>query len=179
MPPNAWASDPAKALRITLVSILTVSMKTKRFTMHLLLHAADLLDDRLRERLARVGVRPRQARIIDALARMEPTSQVALAREFAITPASMSTMTSRLIEAGYIVREVDPKEARAHLLRLTESGRSLLKDIHAAWHDIDRLIEQEIGEDGAAELARQTIALRNGLGGKAPGTRPEREPSRS
>ncbi|WP_405402717.1 MarR family winged helix-turn-helix transcriptional regulator [Paracoccus sp. Ld10] len=149
-------------------------MKRKRFALHFILHAADLLDDSLRHRLAVVGVRPRQARIIDALARMEPASQIALAREFGITPASMSTMTARLIEAGHVMREVNPNEARAHLLRLTESGRGLLAEIHAAWRDIDQLIEDTIGAQGAAELTEHTRALRDGLGGHAPGTaRPE------
>ena len=88
-------------------------MTTGPYTLHHLLHSADLVEDALRQRLARIDMRPRQARIIDALARMEPASQVALARAFDITPASMSTMTARLIEAGFVTREVDPEEARA------------------------------------------------------------------
>lgn len=116
-------------------------------------------------------MRPRQARVIDALARMEPASQVALAREFGVNPASMSTMTARLIEAGLVTREVDPEEARAHLLRLTDRGRGLLEEIHAAWRDVDRLIEQKIGPELAAQLADAAKALRDGLGGRAPGRR--------
>jgi DNA-binding MarR family transcriptional regulator len=139
------------------------------FTLHHLLHSADLLDDALRRRLARIDVRPRQARIVDALSRMEPASQVALAREFDITPASMSTMTARLIEAGFITREVDPEEARSNVLRLTPRGRALLSDIHAAWRDVDRLIEDKIGTDEAQTLSRVTRALRDALGGRVPG----------
>jgi len=154
-------------------------MTTCRFNLHLVLHAADLLDDRLRKRLAEVGLRPRQARILDALERMQPTSQIALARAFGITPASMSTMTSRLIEAGHVVRETDPKEARAHLLRLTESGRGLLAEIHAAWADIDREIEMHLGADGAARLAAEADALRDGLGGRVPGATMLRHTSES
>lgn len=153
-------------------------MTTAPFTLHSLLHTADLLEDRLRERLAGIGVRPRQARVIDALARMEPASQVALARAFDITPASMSTMTTRLIEAGHITREVDPDEARAHMLRLTPLGHGLLSEIHAAWRDIDRLIETSIGTADAARLAELTRALRDALGGRVPGTTaPTRRPA--
>ena len=61
--------------------------------LHYLLHAATLVEEKLRHRLSEIGISPRQARVIDALARMGAVSQIALAREFAVTPASMSTMT--------------------------------------------------------------------------------------
>ncbi|WP_299655201.1 MarR family transcriptional regulator [uncultured Jannaschia sp.] len=147
------------------------------FALHHLLHSADLVEDALRRRLSRTGVGPRQARVIDALARMEPTSQVALARAFGLGAAAMSTMTARLIEAGYVSRETNPKEARANLLRLTDEGRALLTDIHAAWLDIDRLIEGAIGVGPAVELAGHARALRDALGGRAPGTVPDIETS--
>jgi DNA-binding MarR family transcriptional regulator len=108
---------------------------------------------------------------------MEPTSQVSLAREFVITPASMSTMTVRLIEAGFISREPHPDEARSNVLRLTERGRGLLSEIHAAWRDIDVLIAERLGSEDAEKLARMTRQLRDNLGGRAPGA-PDAETSR-
>lgn len=133
-----------------------------------MLHAADLLEDCLRERLAPLKLRPRQARILDALARLEPASQVTLSREFNVTPASISTMTSRLMEAGYIMRVVDPQEKRAHALRLTDLGRSCLADVHAAWRDIDDMIANELGAEEAKQLASLTRQLRDRLGGHGP-----------
>ncbi|GAA3868237.1 MarR family winged helix-turn-helix transcriptional regulator [Celeribacter arenosi] len=147
-------------------------MQTDSFKLHYLLHSATLLEDHLRMRLAALSIHPRQARVIDALSRMEPASQVQLARAFGTKPASMSTMTTRLIDAGYITREIDPEEARAHMLRLTERGRNLLSDIHAAWREIDRLIEDRIGADSATQLANLTRNLRDTLGGRVPGVEP-------
>ena len=144
-------------------------MESDSFALHYLLHAADLLEEALRQRLARIGVGPRQARVIDALARMEPASQIALAREFDVTPASMSTMTVRLIEAGLVTREAHPEEARSNVLRLTPRGRGLVSEIHAAWRDVDQLIEARIGKQEAETLARLTCALRDRLGGRVPG----------
>lgn len=144
-------------------------MLTKSPFFHRFLHSADLIEAALRERLNRIGVRPKQARVIDALAHMEPTTQVALAREFHVTPASMSTMTARLIDGGFITREVDPDEARSNTLRLTERGRGLLSDIYVAWADIDAMIIAHIGADKAAQLEALTLELRNSLGGRAPG----------
>ncbi|WP_205961592.1 MarR family winged helix-turn-helix transcriptional regulator [Pararhodobacter oceanensis] len=145
-------------------------MTTDSFSLHFLLHAASLIEDHLRDSLATIGIRPRQARIIDALSKMEPASQVSLARAFGITPASMSTMTVRLIEAGFVSREADPAEARSNLLRLTPRGRGLLGDIHTVWREIDALIAAQLGVQDAAELTRITRDLRDSLGGHAPGT---------
>ncbi len=115
--------------------------------------------------------------MIDALAHMEPASQVALARAFGITPSSMSTMTARLINGGYITREVDPNETRSNILRLTDRGRDLLADIHAAWGDIDAMIVARLGAGRAASLSAVTRDLRDSLGGRAPGRNARTTPS--
>jgi len=143
-------------------------MTTQKFGMHLLLHSAALVEERLRQRLADLGVPPRQARMLGALDRIGPTSQADLARAFDIKPASMSTMTVRLIEAGLISREVHPSEVRSNILTLTTRGKGLLAEIHAAWRDIDDLIADVIGAEGAAQLSALTGELRDGLGGQAP-----------
>lgn len=152
-----------------MINIRTVRMVTEKFQLHLLLHSADLVENELRRRLALIDVRPRQARILDALSRMEPASQIGVARAFNLTPASMSTMTARLIDAGFIKREIDPSEARSNLLRLTDRGRSKLSDIHKAWREVDAIIADTIGAENAVTLAKLTRELRDGLGGNVPG----------
>lgn len=144
-------------------------MQHDQFSFHFLLHAGDLVEEHLRRRLADLDVRPRQARVLDALGRMGAASQVDLARAFHITPASMSTMTARLIAAGLISRETDPEEARSNVLQLTARGQSLLSAIHLAWQDVDRMIEERLGANKAAALATLTRELRDGLGGRTPG----------
>lgn len=144
-------------------------MRNTDYTLHGLLHSAALVEERLRVRLAKLDVRPRQARILDALDRMQQASQADLAREFDLTPASMSTMTTRLLDAGYISRTPHPDEARSNVLRLTEKGRSLLAEVRRAWADIDLMIETTIGPDKAQRLAALTRDLRDALGGNVPG----------
>lgn len=143
-------------------------MQAETFNFHLLLHSANFVGEQLRRRLADIGVPQSQARVIDALARMGAASQVTLAREFGITPASMSTMTARLIEAGFITREIDPAETRSKIVELTPQGRSLLSDIHAAWSDVDTLIVDTIGAQKTAQLGTLIKRLRDQLGRKAP-----------
>ncbi len=146
-------------------------MPTLRFRFHLLLHSAHLLEERLRMRLAPLGVHPRQARVLDALQRVGEASQVTLAKEFGLTAASMSTMTARLLEAGLIERQVDERELRSNVLRLSERGKALLKAIYREWRAMDREISDAIGPQNAEELAGLTYQLRNALGGFTPGER--------
>lgn len=145
-------------------------MLTDSFILHYALHSATLVEEQLRHRMDALGIRHKQARVIDALARMEPTSQVALAREFDVTPASMSTMTVRLIEAGYVSRTAHPDEARSNVLRLTEKGHGLLEAIHGVWNEMGAMIVDQLGPEDAETYARLARKLRDKLGGHVPGT---------
>lgn len=128
----------------------------------------------MRHRLEPLGIGPRQARILDALSRMGSTSQVELAREFTVTAASMSTMTTRLVKAGLIARGLDPDSARSNRLSLTAEGDRMLDAIDAAWRETDEAIVEAIGAEKAAALAALTTELRDALGGHVPGTKPKK-----
>lgn len=139
------------------------------FTLHFHIHFAHLLEERLRGRLAPLGTHPRQARILDALARMGQASQVRLARQFGLTAASMSTMTSRLLAAGLIEKHVDAQEQRSNVLKLTRHGISLLDQIRQVWQEIDHEIAKVIGKENAIQFAAFSLQLRNAFGGSTPG----------
>ncbi len=143
-------------------------MQTDHHDFHGLLHSADLVEAELRRRLVPFGLLPRQARVLEAMGRMGPVSQADLATAFGVTSASMSTMTDRLLAAGYITRAVDPASRRQNVLELTDKGRTLLAGIGAAWAAVDDSIRTALGKDSATffDLARR---LRNGLGGTIPG----------
>ncbi|MDF1666109.1 MAG: MarR family transcriptional regulator [Planctomycetota bacterium] len=144
-------------------------MTEDEYSFHFLIHGAHLLEERLREGLERHSVRPRQARILDALDRMGEVSQADLAAEFAVSAASMSTMTSRLLKSGLIERKTDPQELRRNLLSLTKSGRSKLKSVYQVWGEIEQDIIQILGAEKAQHLAALSRELRNLLGGSTPG----------
>ena len=143
-------------------------MKADLHNFHGLLHSANLIEAELRQRLAPLGIQPRQAGVLEAMGRMGLVSQSDLAAAFAVTSASMSTMTDRLLAAGYITRAVDPASRRQNVLELTDKGRTLLGGIGEAWSAMDDCIRGALGTDAATffDLARQ---LRDGLGGTIPG----------
>ena len=144
-------------------------MSKQGFAFHAHLHSGHLLEEHLRARLTGLGISPRQARVLDAMDRMGPVSQVALAQSFHLTAASMSTMTSRLIKAGLIEKARDPESARGNLLTLSARGREALASVYGAWTDMDRLIEGLLGQRKAHSLAALTRELRDALGGHPPG----------
>ena len=101
-------------------------------------------------------------------------SQAVLAREFGLTAASMSSMASRLLTAGLIERQVDPREHRSKVLKLTQHGYDLLEQIHQQWREIDRECAGVIGEENTAQFAELSSQLRNAFGGTTPGCRKQR-----
>lgn len=123
----------------------------------------------MRRRLAPLDIHPRQARVLTAIHHMQPVSQVELAAAFDINAASMSTMTDRLLAAGYITRKTDPNARRRNILELTDAGRAKLDAIFRAWDEVDAFIRDAIGHDDAEELFRLAQRLRDKLGGRVPG----------
>ncbi|RVU82812.1 MarR family transcriptional regulator [Leucothrix sargassi] len=138
---------------------------------HCLLHSAELLQEYLRVQLLPLGVSPSQARVVKALGFLGPISQIELAREFGITAASMSTMTSRLIALDLIASSKDPNNAKRNLTRLTPKGEALLDDIDQAWSHTDAFMTDSMGDDKANTLSSLACELRDALGGRKPGAK--------
>ena len=124
-------------------------MQTEKHQFHGLLHSADLVEAELRRRLMPLGIQPRQARVLEAMGRMGPVSQMDLASAFRVSSASMSTMTDRLLAAGYITRVVDPTSRRRHVLELTNKGRTLLDGIVKVWAAVEDCIRDILGSESA------------------------------
>lgn len=144
-------------------------MKSNEAEIHFLLHAATLVKDLVRQKLLSLGLGHSQARVLDALERLGPSSQSELAQELNITAASMSTMITRMLASGYLDRERDPHEKRSYVLRLSEAGEFLLCDVRAAWLSVDEIVQDKIGAERAAVLFEVARELRNSLGGQTPG----------
>ncbi|GAB5451173.1 MAG: hypothetical protein Hals2KO_15010 [Halioglobus sp.] len=155
------------------VSILTMAKEIQSYKFHYLLHSADLINDYLRVQLLPLEISPHQARVIKALERIGPVSQIDLAREFDIAAASMSTMTARLVARGLIKSEKDPLNAKRNIVSLTRKGRALTGEISRVWASIDAFMGEKIGTKDMVKLAELTRSLRDSLGGRSPGSKQE------
>jgi DNA-binding MarR family transcriptional regulator len=87
------------------------------------------------EGLAPLGLTPAQARALRIIARSEdeePLRMTELADKLGIVPRSVTTVVDALEEDGLVRREVDPRNRRAILLRLTERGEGVRDDLRQA-----------------------------------------------
>ncbi len=98
---------------------------------------------------AQRGLSPTQAQALVILSGNRPDGDTvsALARELAISVASVSDSVSSLEKKGLVTKQPDPADARTLRLRLTRSGRSAARAA-AQWPDlllaaIDALDERE------------------------------------
>jgi DNA-binding MarR family transcriptional regulator len=101
-----------------------------------LLHA---LTKRLRraqaDALAPLGLTPAQGRALRMIARgedEEPLRMTELADRLGIVPRSVTTVIDALEQAGLVRRDIDPRNRRAILLRLTDRGAVVRDDLREA-----------------------------------------------
>ncbi|WP_108984250.1 MarR family winged helix-turn-helix transcriptional regulator [Candidatus Phycosocius bacilliformis] len=134
---------------------------------HPILHAAHLIEAQLRDALAPIGLHPRQARMLMAIAENGPLKQAQLALAFDLAPPTVTIMLTRLARDGLINRHsvADQKQTA---IALTEAGRALIPEIERAWMQVDRMLCHSIGTSQAEGLSQTARKLRDALGGKPP-----------
>jgi DNA-binding MarR family transcriptional regulator len=85
------------------------------------------------EGLAPLGLTPAQERALRLISRSdEPPRMTELADRLGIVPRSLTTVVDALEEAGLVTREIDPRNRRAILLRLTERGAAVRDELREA-----------------------------------------------
>ncbi|MEO0486914.1 MAG: MarR family winged helix-turn-helix transcriptional regulator [Pseudomonadota bacterium] len=144
-------------------------MRREPVKLHALLHSADLVEKRVGTLLSSLGIRPRQARVLNVLHRLGAASQIDLADAMDVTAGSMSTMTDRLENLDLIVRHKNPKDRRGDLVGLTPKGTAMLDEVRSVWRDVEDMIATAIGQEKADQLHALTHELKTALGGSVPG----------
>jgi DNA-binding MarR family transcriptional regulator len=79
-----------------------------------------------------------------------------VAAQLAVDVSVASRQLSALIDGGYVVREPDPDDRRAWLVRISDAGRSVLKESH-------RRMVHTFGEVLGGWSAADVAALSTGL----------------
>jgi DNA-binding MarR family transcriptional regulator len=83
-------------------------------------HSRHVRDPKTRE-----AVSTNQARVLDHLDDLEPTSLMGLARHMGVSASTMSLTVDRLVRRGYVTRSRDAGDGRVVNLRLTAAGARL------------------------------------------------------
>jgi DNA-binding MarR family transcriptional regulator len=92
---------------------------------------------------------------------------IEIAERMQITKQSVHDLLVHMEQRGYLVREPDPNDGRARVVRLTESGRRLELDVRAQARRAEAKIAATLGEprftqlrDALRELVAQLDAER-------------------
>ena len=83
-------------------------------------HSRHVRDPKTRE-----AVSTNQARVLDHLDDVEPTSLLGIARHMGVSASTMSLTVERLVRRGYVTRLRDAADRRVVNLRLTAAGARL------------------------------------------------------
>ena len=85
------------------------------------------------EALAPLGLTPAQERALRLIPRSdEPPRMAEVADRLGIVPRSLTTVIDALEDAGLVRREIDPRNRRAILLRLTDRGAAVRDELREA-----------------------------------------------
>ena len=85
------------------------------------------------EGLAPLGLTPAQERALRLISRSdEPPRMTEVADRLGIVPRSLTTVIDALEDAGLVRREIDPRNRRAILLRLTDRGAAVRDELREA-----------------------------------------------
>lgn len=107
------------------------------------------------QQLAPLGLTPAQERALRVITRGdEPRRMTELADQLGIVPRSLTTVIDALEEAGLVRREVDSRNRRATLVRLTEKGAAVRDDMREARRRAAEDLFAPLAGDDREALAR-------------------------
>ena len=91
--------------------------------------------------------------VLAALAAEGPSRLTALATATGIAQPAMTQLVGRLERDGLVVRLVDPEDARATLVAITDAGRALRAELHQSAHERMAELLDRLSADDQATLA--------------------------
>ena len=83
-------------------------------------------------------------------------SQREIAAHLNVTEQSTSRMVAGLERTGYVERSRHPADRRRHTVRITEAGRSAVRELNVPGA-IDALVRHDLSDDELADLRRLLI----------------------
>lgn len=127
--------------------------------------------DRFSERVAELGLTPRDAGAIRVLGRSPGISQRELATRLGTTPSRIVPLLDSLEQRALVERSRSERDRRNYELSLTETGRALLAPLRAIAETHQRAVLAALSSDEQAQLAVLLAKLSDG-GGLHPDAHP-------
>ncbi|MEU4599976.1 MarR family transcriptional regulator [Nocardia sp. NPDC023988] len=117
-------------------------------------HLARLMEQALRDRIARHGVVPGQFAQLLALYEQEGVSQQQLCEKVRIDQSTMAHTLKRMERDGLVERTPDPADGRRALIHLTDRSRRLRPALEAAAREVNALATAGFSDAEREELLR-------------------------
>lgn len=105
------------------------------------------------------GLTQSQVELLRLVGRAPGISVREAAAELALAPNTASTLVSKLVSDGMLVRDVDPDDRRVGRLRLTEPAQQIADDSRAARRATLAAVLDRLDADDRADLARGLAVL--------------------
>lgn len=109
--------------------------------------------------LAPLGLSPRDAGVLHHVRTLGPVSQRALGLLLRIDRSTMVGIIDALEERGFLRRDADPQDRRAHALTVTREGRQASRRADLAVERVERRFLSTLGDADVHQLRRLLAAL--------------------
>lgn len=116
------------------------------------------------EGLAGHGVTPSQFKVVMSLREVESMSQGRLAEMIGVDPRNCVAIVDALVEAGLVLRAMDPTDRRRRELRLTEKGRTLATTLDALNAEIEQALMRPLSAKDRSTLHRLLVTVLGSAG---------------
>lgn len=124
---------------------------------------AHLHHHRVHQLLEGLGLYRGQPPVLRALWEQEGLTQSELAERMKITPATMTKMLQRMEKTGFIKRKADSDDQRVSRVYLTETGRSVQKDVETLFRQIEEETFENFSQEELDLLRRFFLQIRENL----------------
>lgn len=101
-----------------------------------------------------LGITPAQARVILKLHFQGPLTQQALALHTEVDPSTLVPTLDVMEREGMAVRDPNPGDRRAHLVRLTERGEGYVPRLFELWDAVEEELTRDMRADERKTLLR-------------------------
>ena len=121
---------------------------------HLLLVAFSRSNRAMLTRTRALGLLPGQPKVLEQLHDHEGCTQQDIARACAMDKSTVTSVVSRMVDAGLVERCSRKDDRRVSSLYLTDAGRSAADEVMAIGAKVDATAAHALTEEERAELVR-------------------------
>jgi DNA-binding MarR family transcriptional regulator len=111
--------------------------------------------------LTEAGLKVSQFSVLNAIASRDETRPAELAKALGMDGSTLSRNVARMCTRGWLLLESSGNNRRSHQIRITETGKALLRKSYPAWQRAQSQVAHKLGPDGVAALKSAVRKLRS------------------